>query len=368
MKRIYIYILLFLTVCCLKQNFVQAINGVEQSHYAFHYTKLNAEEQRIYRIIIEGCRKFQDKIQFTSSIDTDSLDHIFTSVLYDNPEYFWLESSQYEYDKNGNYTLYIKVTKNTKKTFNRINNYTNKIIAKAPEGDYEKAKFYFKWIAKHTSYDANAKNNQNIKSVFLTHSSVCNGYTKAFLYLCNKSNIDCLLINGDVIKDSVKEAHAWNIIKLNGQWYNVDTTWGDNDYNNEEGLDIDWGYLCFTDKELISNRVLSNNPEYSNYLASRVFDYPSCKDTSYNYFKLNNLYLKKYSRNKIYKKLSPYFINGQDIVSIQFSNRDELDMASNDMLGDYWSEFCNRIMADRELTKIKLYISGSLNVLTFVVE
>ena len=51
--------------------------------------------------------------------------------------------------------------------------------------------------------------------------TVCAGYAKAFQLLLTKLNIPCYYIVG-----FAKEAHAWNIVKLDG-YYNVDLTWDD---------------------------------------------------------------------------------------------------------------------------------------------
>lgn len=51
---------------------------------------------------------------------------------------------------------------------------------------------------------------------------VCESYAKTYLYLCLRNNTECIIVSGDA-----GEAHAWNMICLDGIWYGVDCTWSD---------------------------------------------------------------------------------------------------------------------------------------------
>ncbi|NCA91837.1 hypothetical protein EOM82_01110 [bacterium] len=57
-------------------------------------------------------------------------------------------------------------------------------------------------------------------------NSVCEGYSKAFAYLCNLYGIDCLAI----VSDSMN--HAWNAVRIGGVWYWIDVTWDDSTSSN----------------------------------------------------------------------------------------------------------------------------------------
>ena len=52
---------------------------------------------------------------------------------------------------------------------------------------------------------------------------VCEAYAKSFMYLCLLNGVDCLIGSGDA-----GEPHAWNYVKLDGEWYGADLTWTDN--------------------------------------------------------------------------------------------------------------------------------------------
>lgn len=53
---------------------------------------------------------------------------------------------------------------------------------------------------------------------------VCEGYAKAFQYLCDLSGIDCYTVNGMMAGGTGAGGHMWNIVPLDGQNYLVDVT------------------------------------------------------------------------------------------------------------------------------------------------
>lgn len=52
---------------------------------------------------------------------------------------------------------------------------------------------------------------------------VCEAYAKSFMYLALLNGMDCAVGSGL----AGKEAHAWNYVKIDGEWYGVDVTWTD---------------------------------------------------------------------------------------------------------------------------------------------
>ncbi len=71
-------------------------------------------------------------------------------------------------------------------------------------------------------YDENSDMNQSAYSALVLGRSVCAGYARSFQYLMQQLGIPCYYCTGTSGED-----HAWNIIKLDQTYYNVDVTWDD---------------------------------------------------------------------------------------------------------------------------------------------
>ena len=53
---------------------------------------------------------------------------------------------------------------------------------------------------------------------------VCEGYSKAFQYLCDLSGLDCISVTGDMYFNGQGGGHMWNLVTMNGSNYLVDVT------------------------------------------------------------------------------------------------------------------------------------------------
>ncbi|MDE6608639.1 MAG: InlB B-repeat-containing protein, partial [Lachnospiraceae bacterium] len=94
--------------------------------------------------------------------------------------------------------------------------------------DLEKAIALHEYIVLNCEYDYENYLNNNLPStvysaygVMVNRSAVCQGYALAYKMLLNMSGIECYMVSSSAMN------HAWNLIKLDGQYYQVDTTWDD---------------------------------------------------------------------------------------------------------------------------------------------
>ena len=85
---------------------------------------------------------------------------------------------------------------------------------------------------------------------------VCEGYSKAFQYLCDLSDITCYTVTGMMNGGTGEGPHMWNIVANNGKYYMADITNSDEGTVGEDGglfLDtpisgsISRGYIYATD-------------------------------------------------------------------------------------------------------------------------
>ena len=101
------------------------------------------------------------------------------------------------------------------------------------KSDYEKVLGVYDYMTRNITYDYD---NLNDETYHLKHSAyaalihktaVCQGYATLFYRLMLELGVDCRFISGIGITPSNEngDAHGWNIVKLDGKYYNVDATW-----------------------------------------------------------------------------------------------------------------------------------------------
>lgn len=54
---------------------------------------------------------------------------------------------------------------------------------------------------------------------------ICSGMAWAFKTLMDEANVECICIHGH-LKENMNVGHMWNLVKVEGQYYHVDPTWG----------------------------------------------------------------------------------------------------------------------------------------------
>lgn len=217
--------------------------------FSYAYDSLSAAEQIWYRDMERLLGSFADQrelnpealAQFDFSEVDEITDKIFRCVLNDHPELFYVEGySCTKYMRGdrilsvefaGNYTMDPETALERKAAIEEEAEALLKGIS-GEASDYEKVKYVYDAIIRGTDYDLEAADSQNIYSVFVNHSSVCQGYAKATQYLLNRLGVECTLVQGTV---DTGEGHAWNLVKVDGEYYYVDTTWGDVSYRVEGG-------------------------------------------------------------------------------------------------------------------------------------
>jgi len=117
--------------------------------------------------------------------------------------------------------------------------------------------------------DNQSKYTHDVYGVFVDplHYAVCDGYSKAFLLLCEREGIESVVVLGTALPKL--ENHAWNYVKMDdGEWYAMDVTWNDNGQGDNPYF-LNGGETFFTNHQqtvFLTNGVLAyrlNSPAIS---------------------------------------------------------------------------------------------------------
>ena len=154
------------------------------------------------------------------------------------------------YSSSNNYSELTKSYSNvTEDDINTINSILNSII-KPGMPETEKIRTVHNWIVCNTTYNDNYYDRgdsfNHVSNLLNNKTGVCQGYSVTFYIFMKQMGIPCTLVMGKT--DNV--SHAWNAVKLDGNWYYIDVTWDDpvvNGTSNYPGGDnISYEYLLCT--------------------------------------------------------------------------------------------------------------------------
>ncbi len=308
----------------------------EEQTDCYAFGKLSEDEQEVYLEILEALIHFKENVKL-SSCDKELISRVFQCVLNDHPEIFYVDGYSYTEYTLGSILKKITFTgsyrfspEEVKEKQMQIDNYVNQCLAGMPEDadEYEKVKYVYEYLIHHTDYDAAAKDSQNICSVFLERKSVCQGYAKATQYLLNRAGVFATLVLGEVVGG---EGHAWNLVRIDGAYYYVDTTWGDASYQAVGGSDypiekiptINYDYLCVTTEQMEQTHTQDN-----------VVEMPECTSMDANFYVREGVYFTEFDEKKIEKIFMDSYERGDTYVTLKCEGPDIYRKMQETLIGE----------------------------------
>ena len=136
----------------------------------------------------------------------------------------------------------------------------------------QKVKAIHDWIVNNVEYDMENLMNGTIppedytaEGLFENRKAVCDGYSKAFMQMAQYAGFEVIRVTGVGYNSAGSvEVHAWNQIKVNGNWYNIDVTWDDPVVMSETTFDnLVYDYFLVPDSSF--NRNHQANPGQTRY-------------------------------------------------------------------------------------------------------
>jgi len=138
-----------------------------------------------------------------------------------------------------------------------------KQLSETLESDTEKARAIYMWVAGNIRYDCRkyrmmgssvefsgysleeiqqkraAYLEKNLQRTLKLRRGVCEDYSRLYMALGEAAGLEVTLITGNArdfnkpYRKTLGESHAWNAVKLEGQWYLIDATWAAGSTNAE---------------------------------------------------------------------------------------------------------------------------------------
>lgn len=202
---------------------------------------VSAQEQNITinDVLKEGLSKFETAVDISafeygiSAEDIAEISSIINQVFVD-PELFYLNVASVNVTaKNGIITKvkfeYNNTIEEVTPIIEEFNQKVDSIISNnitEDMTDLEKALKLHDYIVLNSKYDLESTiedYNGGISAydILVMGNGVCQGYAQAYGYLLNHLGIETIMVTSEAM------VHAWNLVKIDGEWYHVDVTWDD---------------------------------------------------------------------------------------------------------------------------------------------
>lgn len=257
----------------------------------YYYAQLNKQEQEIYKAFYNGLMAHKDviPIPIKGQLSKEVFNKIFRAITRDNPLIYYVNQSACNWatDMFGHTAICPQYfyKKDTVRKYNRniekvVNNLAGQL--RLTEGtDYEKELRVHDWFCENVSYDfkgtdmddpARVVLSHNIVGVFAKQKAQCEGIAKAMKVLLNAVDIKCIVATGEADANGSKEHHAWNVVNIDGNPYQVDVTW---DIGALKGR-VAYDYFNVTDE------IIGKTHRFEDKM-------PECISLKDNYFERNSL-------------------------------------------------------------------------------
>lgn len=134
------------------------------------------------------------------------------------------------------YTIQIEpIYYTTPEQEQRVDEAVKSILAgldfKRSTSDYEKIRAVHDYLVRTVTYDTIHKKNEGYHldttayAAFLNGTATCQGYSVAAYRLLREAGVHCRIVTGTVADGKTTERHAWNLVELDGVYFNLDATW-----------------------------------------------------------------------------------------------------------------------------------------------
>ena len=293
----------------------------------YYYNQMSKQEQQIYDALLMCATdptNTDNAVMATISVDprTEEFAEMefkaYYGMLYDHPELFWLYNGSecnisvgapYQQPGNGTYNVYFFYQEpydDFEEKMTAFNDAADAFLEDIDTSgsDMEIAKAIHDKLLETVTYDIAVMNDDSENGFRnLAHTAygalvensegtpnyaVCDGYSQAYVYLLQQVGIDATVIVGIAGADKAQAGgHAWTVVNLDGDWYEVDSTWDDAGTLDEQLETIkdkdpySYGYFkeALTDPDY-RNKIqhyLCNltTPEITNFKVDDYFAYQS---------------------------------------------------------------------------------------------
>lgn len=209
---------------------------------------LNKDQLYLYDTIKTAALNGDTSAKFKKAYSNNDITTAVVAVMADNPYMVWVKSyNTGTYAKTGYTSVNIRyvsdLVKDKSGALQTMDDYLKPMLDKAAKMslDIDKVKFVHDWLIYNVNNGADKIDDMYYHGAYaaiVNKKGVCQAYSNAFVYCMQKLGIVATNVHGTTWSG---ESHIWNMVKVGGDWYELDVYWDDIITKAE----TDFTYTCF---------------------------------------------------------------------------------------------------------------------------
>ena len=189
---------------------------------------LSSSQQKVYDQVTTAVYNVQEKL-IIQDMDNEEIEKILRYFQKDHPAVDWLKGEYRvrRYPAGKKTELFLNYCYTKKEIFARIDRLEEEAAAllghmSASLSDFDTAVILHDRLLERVEYDLEAKYRDDVYGALVEGRAACEGYSRAYQYLLLRAGLEAIIVYG-----MADEAHAWNMVRLDGEYYLADPTWDD---------------------------------------------------------------------------------------------------------------------------------------------
>ena len=172
------------------------------------------------------------------------------------------------------------------------------------------------------------------------------GYARETQYLLERLGVFCTYVTGT----TRGQPHAWNLVRCDGNYYYVDTTWGDPVFLQTDGgsipeeQQIQYDYLCCSEQELFRTHELDADVTF-----------PSCTAVNDNYYVREGCYYQRFDQDRMQKQLNEEISSKEPVSVFKFSGQSAYEESRDRLMNGLIRDAASILAQQNGLSSARYY-------------
>ena len=312
-----------------KWNYTEPVEITDAgSPYKHYYNGLEKLEKHAYNEILSKIYDMPETVSIPA-IDSDSFNKVFSALLCDNPDLFFVGRKctlSFHLLETDCKIEYIIGKEDYEAQKAELDGACDAVISSltSPHDEWQTEKEIHDYIVENCAYKIVESEHiySSAYGALVNGEAACEGYSKAAKLLFDKAGIESSVVSGISRGfDGEYDPHMWNAVKINGGFYYLDCTW--DDPVSSDGKE----YTAYSYFNVSDEMIASSHTDISQDFG--------CDSTEENYYIKTGRYFSSYDRScekKLALLVAEELENGSDTLQLRFGNEKAYNKALADLI------------------------------------